>query len=71
MPHLINNTYGISYMKQAQELPANSNSMYKYIRTCEKVYTHISIYIYMVVHMYKSMSACGGCMCAVHYILQY
>lgn len=45
MPHLINKTYDISYMKQAQELPANGNSVCKHIQTCEWVYTHISIYI--------------------------
>lgn len=56
-------------MEQAQELPENGNSMYNYIQTCEQVYTHVSIY--MDLHMNKSMSACGGCMCAVQYILQY
>lgn len=46
MSHLINNAYDISYMKQAQELPENGNSVYKYIQTCEGVCTHISIYIW-------------------------
>lgn len=61
MPHLINNTHDISYTKQAQELPANGNSVYKYTPTCEWVCTRPSIYIQSHIGINQRLHVGGAC----------
>lgn len=61
MPHLINNTHDISYMKQAQELPANGHFMYKYIPTREWVCTCLSTCIWSYIGINQRLRAGGAC----------